>query len=373
MHLPPHSNQCLGPHHPPAERPPAYVPLRRAGPRVRQFAARTAGPDALESELERAAREGKVDEVSDALGRGGVTADTRKAALLKAVKNNHANVVERLIASDVDFPACNEALKEALRSYRTRTWLITADVPDAKVVRQLMPCVEDIHMLDKPAVLQAAAVLGKLDIVQAILDQENPVQPHGALDRKMPDALLMAVTHGHAEVVKYLAPRMPNTEGWDFDTALERAIYDNNEKLVSILLASMGGNAQSTINASLAWAADVGNEKIMDSLLQWRKVNATRAVSAREAVSQAVTKAVLQNRVGILEKLLDDKFGLPVEVSKTMLTIAARNGRVEVFDLLVERFLGATKEQKRSWYWEARRARARKAQQASDAGPSGSS
>ena len=316
------------------------------------------------TELMNAALDGDLDRV-DALIRSGADVNAKDfrgdTALVRAVAYGHTAIVNRLIAAGADLNAGSKRGSKALGH--------AVQAGDIEQVRTLLSQGADpntnLPSTQKP-ILEYAAVMGRGEIVGALLEHGVDVQTHG------PAALNLALWKGYEDIAAALVVAGVDVNAPPFDSEKIRHSQSGESALQT---AAQGGHVGSVelllkygadLNAAdrrgqtaLGYALSTRHPKVVDLLLsKGASVSArdlSKALGAGDLDAAAsvldalvlrdVTMAELESLIAdadsaaadsIIEKLFDSRANLRPEMKRSRLLFARVDGndcRLVLWDL----------------------------------------
>ncbi len=223
--------------------------------------------------LQKAALNGRLDEVKHLLEAGADSKAGNSYALRCAAKNGHLEVVELLLP--VSDPKANDswALRMAAQSGHLEIVKLLLPVSDPKtydssalqrasendhleIVKLLLP-VSDPQAVSSLA-LRLAAQNGHLEIVKLLLPVSDPKADNSC-------ALQWAATNGHQEIIKLLMP--VSDPKADDSLALRLAAGNGHLEIVKLLLPVSDPKADDSL--ALQWACESGFVEIVRLLLPY--------------------------------------------------------------------------------------------------------
>jgi ankyrin repeat protein len=239
-----------------------------AGQLTFMFAERRPGKEGDMNQLVNACLNGRFEQVQ-ALLKGGVDVNGKahfKTPLMSAAWGGHLNVAKLLVENGADVNAETQKGHNALNEALSNAWLhrgtletakflrdqgakptnlaVAAFLGDMEAVRNFSAQsvnVSEKNTLNEPAPLTAAAMGGKAEVVNFLLDRGFKVD---GKNEQGQTPLMSAAAAGHAEVVKMLLDRGANVNATDVHrrSALNHAVFLRGHIEVIKVLLDHGAN-----------------------------------------------------------------------------------------------------------------------------------
>lgn len=180
-----------------------------------------------------------------------------------------------------------------------------------------------------PTALQAAADVGIVEVCRLLLQAGADVSATGGLGSS---ALCIAAREGHEEVCRLLLAQPGVHAGGDSSGALATAL-ERGHPQVCLLLLEAGVSASNICQTLLKRAAEMGDAKLFQLLLQRMKYSVLGLSWALEAAAKQGNVDICRM---ILARALDQNEGVTERCMNAALRYASDGGHTQVLQLLRE-------------------------------------